>query len=277
MTDLPSRARQPSIDSSSQLKSSLIWSARLWFSTALIGQWIFVYYVAAHYLPKFWRYGLPGLSHTEMPGGYVPGDWLGNLAIAAHVVLAVLIIGGGPLQLIPTLRQRLPALHRWNGRLYLLACYVTALGGAYLVWTRGVPGGPLAPWAITLDALLIMLFGAIALRFAMKRQIAAHRRWALRLFMVVSAVWFFRIGLMAWFMLTGGVGIDIETFTGPFITFIYFGQMFVPLAFLELYFWAAKSPTLGPKLAVAIAILAATGVTAVGVFAATMGMWLPRI
>jgi uncharacterized membrane protein len=252
-------------------------SGVLWFLAAAIGQWIFVYYVAAYYVPVLARKGFSGLEQTTLPEGFVPGDGPGNLAIAFHLVIAIIIIGGGPLQLIPPLRKRFPAFHRFVGRTYMSAAVLTSIAGLYLVWTRSVPGGPLAPYAISLDAILIFLFAAIAVRFAMARKIDQHRRWAMRLFMVVSAVWFFRIGMMFWFMATGGVGIDTETFTGPFITFLYFGQMFVPLMFLEIYFRAQDHHATAPKIAATLLVLLATGVTAIGVFAATMGMWLPKL
>lgn len=252
-------------------------SGVLWFLAAAAGQWVFVFYVAAHYIPILARDGMPGLENTQLPDGYVPGDLVGNLAIAFHVLIAIVIIGGGPLQLIPQLRSRLPGFHRALGRTYMFAAVTTSLAGLYLVWTRGVPGGLLGHVAISLDAALIIAFAAIAVTFAIRRSIDRHRRWAMRLFMVVSAVWFFRIGMMFWFMTTGGVGIDPETFTGPFITFIYFGQMAVPLAVLQIYFNAQDARTAAPKLAAAALVLAATAVTAIGSFAATMGMWLPRL
>ena len=252
-------------------------SGVLWFLVAAIGQWIFVLYVAAYYVPFLAKSGLPGLEHTTLPDGYVAGDVVGNIAIAFHVIIAIIIIGGGPLQLIPALRKRFPAFHRGVGRVYMTTAIMTCTAGLYLVWTRGVPGGVLAPYAISLDAVLIFIFAAIALRFAVARKIDQHRRWAMRLFMVVSAVWFFRIGMMFWFMATGGVGIDVETLTGPFINFIYFGQMFVPLLFLEIYFRAQDHHAAAPKIAATALILIATGVTAIGAFAATMGMWLPRL
>ena len=124
---------------------------------------------------------------------------------------------------------------------------------------------------------LIIAFAAIAVRFAMKRRIDKHRRWAMRLFMVVSAVWFFRIGLMFWFMTTGGIGIDAKTFEGPFLTFMYFAQMALPLAVLQAYFNAQDGKAPGAKYAAAILVLFCTGITAAGIFAAAMGMWLPRI
>ncbi len=252
-------------------------SGVLWFLAAAIGQWIFVYYILGHYVPILAKKGLPGLDESTLPDGYVPGDVIGNIAIAFHVLIAVIIIGGGPLQLMAPIRNRFPAFHRLVGRTYVVVAILTSLAGIYLVSTRGVPGGPLAPIAINLDAVLIIVFAIIAVRFAMARKIDQHRRWAMRLFMVASAVWFFRIGIMFWFMTTGGLGIDTKTFTGPAITFIYFAQMAIPLAFLELYFRAQDSQHAGLKLSAALAIFLATGVTIVGVFAATMGMWLPRV
>ncbi len=252
-------------------------SGVIWFLVAAIGQWIFVYYVAAYYLPFLARDGLAGLGNSTLPEGFVAGDLAGNIAIALHVVIAIIIIGGGPLQLIPPLRKHFPAFHRMVGRTYMTAAVITSIAGLYMVWTRGVPGGPLAPYAISLDAILIFLFAAIAVRFAIMRKIDQHRRWAMRLFMVVSAVWFFRIGMMFWFMATGGAGIDMETFTGPFITFLYFGQMFVPLLFLEIYFRAQDSQSAGLKISATLLVLFATIITTIGTFAATMGMWLPRL
>jgi hypothetical protein len=252
-------------------------SGVLWFLAAAAGQWIFVYYVAALYAPLLARKGFPGLAETHLPHGYVPGDLAGNLAIAAHVMIAIIIIGGGPLQLIPQLRERVPWLHRYIGRLYMATAIITSLAGLYLVWTRGVLGGMAGHLAISLDALLIIGFACVALRFAIAREIDRHRRWAMRLFMVVSAVWFFRIGLMFWFMTTGGVGIDTETFSGPFISFWYFGQMALPLAVLEFYLRAQDAKASSPKIAAAIVVLFAAAATAAGVFAATVGIWLPRL
>ena len=252
-------------------------SGVLWFLAAAVGQWIFVYYIAALYVPLLWGKGLPGLAETHLPQGFVPGDDTGNFAIALHVVIAIIIIGAGPLQLVPQIRNRFKAFHRYVGRLYMTTAVITSLAGLYLVWTRGTIGGAIAQFAISLDAVLIIVFAGIALWFAVRRQIDRHRRWAMRLFMVVSAVWFFRIGVMFWFIATGGVGIDPETFTGPFLTFWFLGQMFVPLAILEVYFRAQASAAGSFKFATALLVFAAAGATGIGVFAATMGMWLPRL
>lgn len=248
-----------------------------WFLTAAIGQWIFVYYVAVQYIPVLTRDGLPGLENTALPDGYVPGDLMGNIAIASHVLIAIVIIGAGPLQLIPQIRNRFRAFHRYTGRIYMATAVITSFAGLYLVWTRGTVGGMAGHLAISLDAVLIILFAGVTLFFAVRREIDRHRRWAMRLFMVVSAVWFFRIGIMFWFMTTGGVGIDPETFEGPFLTFMYFGQMLIPLAVLQLYFNAQDSSHAVLKFSASLVVVLATAATAIGVFAAAMGMWFPRL
>ncbi len=253
----------------------LRFSGAFWLLVAAIGQWIFVAYVASSYIPLLAKKGLAGLKDAGSPAGYVAGDIIGNIAMAAHVLIAIIIIGGGPLQLMPQIRNRFPKFHRYLGRTYLTTAMITSLAGIYLVWTRGVPGGLAGHLGITLDGVLIIIFGGIAVRFAMARKIDQHRRWAMRLFMVVSAVWFFRIGLMFWFMTTGGIGINPETFEGPFLVFMYFAQMFIPLTVLELYLRAQDQRRAIPKLATALLVVAATGATGMGVLAATMGMWFP--
>lgn len=255
----------------------LRYSGITWFASAALGQWIFVFYVAFQYIPELAQFGLPGLANTTLPDGYVAGDMVGNLAIASHVLVAIIIIGSGPLQLIPQIRARFPSFHRYVGRVYISLASITSIAGLYLIWTRGVPGGMVGHLAISLDAILILTFGGLTINFAVKRQINQHRRWAMRLFMMVSAVWFFRIGLMFWFMATGGIGIDPETFEGPFLTFMYFGQMAIPLLILEAYFLAQGSKNSALKSSVAVGLFLATGVTLVGTFAATMGMWFPRL
>ncbi|MEN1727379.1 MAG: DUF2306 domain-containing protein [Pseudomonadota bacterium] len=252
-------------------------AVQLWFILAAIGPFIFVAYIVAVFFPPIAQSGLRGLEGMHLPSGFVEGDFIGNLASVSHVLMAAIVIGGGPLQLIPAIRQRFPVFHRCLGRSYLMTCMLSAVGGLYMTWNRSQIGDVISQLGISLDAVLIIVFGALALRYAMARQFSVHRRWAMRLFMAASAVWFFRIGLMGWATLTGGIGIDWDTFTGPFLYVLGFAQYLVPLAMLEWYFHVQRSQRAAMQVAFTLTLLLLTVYMSVGIFAATMGMWLPRM
>lgn len=252
-------------------------AARLWFVVAVMGQWMFALYVASFYGGSAVRGDLEAWNQV-LPHGYVAGDTVGNLVVAMHLLFAVVILAGGPLQLVPQVRARAPAFHRWNGRVYMLTAVVLSSGGLHMVWTRGAVGDVTQHVAISINAVLIMVCAAMAFRHAVARDLATHRRWALRLFLVVGGVWFFRVGLMFWLALNKGpTGFDPETFQGPFLTFLAFAQYLVPLAVLELYLRTKARAGVPGRFGVAAVLFVLTIAMGVGIVAATMGMWLPRI
>lgn len=252
-------------------------AAAFWFITLVVGQWLFATYLILFYGGTAMR-GEMHLWKEKLTHGYVAGDLLGNAAVAAHLLLGAIIMLMGPLQLIPKIRARLPVFHRWNGRIYLLSVALASIAGLYMLIVHGTVGGVVLVVAQSLDGVLILVFAVFALRAALVRDFAAHRQWALRLFMVVSAVWFFRIGLMLWLVIhQAPVGFDPTTFTGPFVTFVAFAQYFIPLFVLELYFRAQKSTLSHVQLAMAILLALLTLMMAGGIFGAFMGLWLPHL
>ena len=90
-------------------------------------------------------------------------------------------------------------------------------------------------------AVLIIIFSLLAWRYAVLGKLDIHRQWTLRLFLAVSGVWFFRVGLMFWVATTGGAGIEFESFTGPFLDIWSFAQYLLPLGILEPYFLAQRA------------------------------------
>lgn len=274
----------PRLDPARIADKALKASARLWFLVAVIGQWIFVFYIVAFY-------GTAAVQGDSEGLRYISGDTKGNFAMAMHLILAVIIIVGGPLQLIlgaiitgdgpfqrnPQIQARARSFHHWNGRIYLPTVFTTSIAGLYMVLTRGTVGGIVGEIGISLDAVLIMICAAMVLRYALAREIVTHRRWALRLFMVVSAVWFFRVGLWLWIFLTGGIGADFKTFTGPFLTFLFFAQYLLPLAILEVYLRTQDRAGAPGKLAMAGGLFVVTVFMGIGIFAVTTMSWLPRL
>src|SRR4051794_1285179 len=75
-------------------------TAQLWFIAAVLGQWAFLHYIVAFYDAAALRHDFAAWNrNTFLLKGYVPGDTAGNLAFAAHVLLAAIVTLGGALQL----------------------------------------------------------------------------------------------------------------------------------------------------------------------------------
>ena len=252
-------------------------SAAFWFVTAVIGQSIFAVYIAAFY-GRSAASGNFEAWNKVLKHGFIAGDTKGNLFLAAHLLLAFIITVGGPLQLIPKLRTRLPRLHRWVGRAYMVTAFILSFGGLYLIWSRiGIPGTSVVnAVAISINALLIVACGIMAWRYGMARKINLHRRWALRLFVVVSGVWFLRVGVMLWILIVGPAGLG-DNLTGPAGHVLNFVQYLVPLAALELYLRAQTSPSVRRRYATAGLLSLLTLGMGAGILMATFFMWMPHI
>lgn len=251
-------------------------AARFWFAAVVAGQAMFAFYILAFYGASTLSGDFAAWAKNEnLIRGYAPGDTAGNLAFASHVLLAAVITVGGTLQLVPQIRARAPAVHRWTGRTFFVSCILASLAGLFLVWSRDVAESRANALAISLDAVMILAFCGLAWRAAMARQIAAHRRWALRAFMVANGVWFLRIGMVAYgiFHTTTGIGPRM----GTFFDIWNFGAYLVPLALLELYFLAQARSSTGGRLAMAGGLTLATLVMSLGIVGAWFGMFAPTL
>lgn len=255
----------------------LVRAGGLWLLVAVAGQMIFALYVAAIYGGVLLGGG-PESWNRSPAQAYVPGDALGNLMFGLHALFALVIILFGALQLLPALRRRGPVLHRWMGRSYMVAAAILALGGMALIAWRGTVGSPAMHAGTISNGVAILICAGFAWFFARQRRFDRHRRWALRLFLCVSGVWFFRVGLMFWLLtFRAPVGFDAKAFTGPFLVFLAFAQYLLPLAVLELYFRARDGGTAAQRWGMAGLLCGLALMTAFGIFGATMGMWLPRM
>jgi hypothetical protein len=249
--------------------SFLKMAAATWYLFAVIGLSAFFVYVISNY-------GAAILSDDTSKGkaSFIAGDTVGNAFLLTHLSLALVVISGGLLQLLPSLRTRFPGFHRWNGRIFLMCAIACSLAGQYLIFTREIPGNLVMDLGTSSAGLLVLIFSVLSYRTARAKRFSQHRKWAMRLFLVANAGWFFRIGLMLWLVVNKGpVGIDMETFTGPALVFISYAQFLLPLAMLELYLRAQASRNNGLKLAVSGVIFIASLATLAGVGAASAMMW----
>ncbi|MGJ8662851.1 MAG: DUF2306 domain-containing protein [Marinicella sp.] len=254
-------------------------SAKFWFTTVLVGQAIFSYYIVMLYYIATFNQDLERFN-TVMPGGHIAGDSFGNAAVVLHVLFAAIITVGGLMQLIPIIRSQWPAIHRWNGRLYVTTAMIMSLSGMFMVITRyeKIVGGLIGHIAIMINGTIIVVCAVMAFKYARQRKFVLHRVWALRLFLAVSGVWMFRVGMMAWLSFHGGpVGFDPVSFSGPFLTALYITVYILPLFILEVYLRSHRSRSAVKKLVTTSMVVMISFIIMFGVFGATMGMWLPRI
>ncbi|WP_323761401.1 DUF2306 domain-containing protein [Maricaulis sp.] len=273
MSDTPaSSSRRPLFSPHSLLAGSGV----LWFAIAAAGQWLFAYYIIAAYIPRTASGEFERWNETGLINGYAEGDLIGNLGFISHVLLAAFVSIAGVLQLLPMVRRRFPTFHRWTGRSYMSVAVFLAVGGIILVWGRGTRMNDWAALGTTIDGLLILVTAGFTLRHAIARRIDQHRRWAMRLFVVVNGVWFIRVGYMAWAIASGGAGMS-RTMSGPADILMPYAAFLIPLVLLEFYQRARDSSSSAFKFTVAAAITTGAGVTALGIFGAWMMMWSPNI
>jgi uncharacterized membrane protein len=95
----------------------------------------------------------------------------------SHLLFALPVLFGAPLQFISELRQRAPVVHRTIGKAYVLGACVAALTAIYLGGTGQYEGSRLS---IVLTGLLWLFFTISAWRLAVARNYAAHRAFMIR-------------------------------------------------------------------------------------------------
>lgn len=271
----------PSIHSPAPAGSVATWALRwagvVWFLVAAFGQAAFIWFILAFYGARTAAGNFPAWNDKPLIDGYIDGDHAGNFVFAAHVLLASVVTFAGLMQLVPPLRRAFPAWHRWTGRTFLVIACFMALSGFWLTMVRGTSLSAISSVAIVIDGLLILVFAGLAWSHAVRRRFESHRIWAMRTFMVVSGVWFLRVGLMGWVIVNQGPVGMTQTLSGPADIVLTFGSYLIPLALLELYFRAGRGSHAGLKAFTAALVFAAAAFTAVGVFGTIALMWGPYL
>jgi hypothetical protein len=273
------------ISSNQTLLDTFTPSLRVWFSGAikwwiaavLIGQWIFGLYILVRFTMPWLLGDLNESQFSNMIRGYKNGEIFNNAILLLHIIPVMLISLSATFQLVPFIRNRFPAFHRWNGRLFLTIGFFGAISGLYMTWGIGSRFTALGAIGVTLNGLLIPAFVFYAWRTAIQKKFRLHRRLAVHAFILINGVWSVRLYLMAWFMVNpGGLG-NTRTIDGPADIAISFASYLLPMAVAELAFWAEKRNSPKSILIGSIFITLMAIITTVGVFAASTMMWLPRI
>ena len=171
---------------------------------------------------------------------FLPGATASNMSFALHMLTGALLTTLIPLQLIPGLRRRCPALHRWAGRILVSAAMIASVAGLIYIAGRGTIGGPVMDAGFALYGVLLAGAATGAILAARARDFARHRRWALRFLVLAMGSLVFRIHYIAWFIATDGIG-STQDLTGPFDRVQVFAFYLPYLALLELWMRGQKS------------------------------------
>ncbi len=244
---------------------SLKYTTMFWFLTTLVGQWFFFYYIIGFYGFSVINDNIEIWNRWEPMGSkpYLIGDFSGNLAFAAHAIGAGIVAFGGALQLMPKVRNSYPKFHKVNGYVYLITVLCLAVSGFYLVWIRDPEPIKLSGIGTTVNGFLILAFAYLTVRLAIKKDVASHRKWALRLFMVSNAQWTLRLGVFSYLVTGNLLGLK-PAFGDPFFAIWTFGCYLLPLLVLQIYFYAKEKGSSNIKLATSTVMIAITILMMIG-------------
>jgi uncharacterized membrane protein len=190
--------------------------ALVWISSGIFGLYIVAYY-GGHYVQG----DLAKWNGKMLPNLYEEGYPNAIRGVGLHFVAGGIILMLGSIQLVEGIRDRFLNFHRWVGRIYVVACIFTAIGGLMYILLKGTIGGPIMDIAFAGYGLAMLLSAVQAIRYARSKQIEAHRAWALRLYVLAIGSWLYRMyyGFMFFFDL----GWHRADFLAPFdITMNFF-------------------------------------------------------
>lgn len=257
-------------------RAVLRWSATalvatVWISATLFGLYILAFYAGALADGEMeaWNRVLPRLYERDTQAATV--------GIGVHFAAGGIILVLGCVQLIGAVRDRFPAVHRWTGRVYVVASLLAGVGGLTFIATKGTIGGAVMDAGFGLYGVLTVLAAVQTVRHARAGRMEAHRAWALRLFALAIGSWLYRMDYGFWIMLTDGAG-HAQNFTGPFdrvmAFWFYLPNLLVAEAFIRGRRASARPAV---RLASAFVLVVATCFLLLGTYYFTKIYWGPAI
>jgi len=132
---------------------------------------------------------LPGaVSSRKNPAAELDGAFTDRRTLTlVHILPGMLFMALGPLQFVRGLRSKYPEVHRWCGRIFLMASAVVGVTGLTLAFGKTI-GGVDEKAAIVLFGSFFLIALAKALRHALRQEFAQHREWMIRGYSIGLAV-----------------------------------------------------------------------------------------
>lgn len=259
------------------------WSARLfhyssralmittWLSCALFGLYILVFYAGALASHSAARW------NTSLPGLYSGSRTAATFGIGVHFAAGGVILALGFIQLLSVVRARVPALHRWLGRIYVTAAALAGVGGLLFIATAGTIGGTTMNIGFGLYGALMVFCALQTYRYARRRELDTHRAWAIRLFALAIGSWLYRMEYAFWFLFAHRIG-HTHGFHGPFDAVMAF-FFYVPNLLIAEAYLRGRSAQAAPaaKLVGAAVLSAAVCLLAIATYFFATKYWWPAM
>ena len=172
-----------------------------------------------------------GLFHRAL-------DHLGkqDLELYMHLYTAPIILVAGAILFLPGLRRRVPAVHRWAGRVYIATVLVTSI--ATLRLSLNETEGPMTVFGFATLSILWFATAALAWSRALQGRYSDHGRWMIRNYALTLTNVTFRGELHALLWL----GADFDLLYEPlrvlqFIPNLLFAELLIRTEFLTSSSW----------------------------------------
>ena len=273
---MPNTTTSASTKQTLPLKKFLNFSLATWLSVLIFAQLIFVSYLVLGYGLTAATSGWSTWNQLNN-SAYVENDMQSNLAYATHVLLAIAMILGGSMQMLPSVRNRFRKFHRINGRVVVTLACLISLAGMYLIIFRGTVGNLLMHSLTTFGGLMILISSFMSIKAARNKNFEQHKIWAIRLYLAANGVLFFRLIMFAWLSVFGTLGINIKDFTGVTVVCISISSYVLPLLIAEWVRYAKYTTNPVTIIFCGVLMLAISAVFLLGLFAISVGNWYPSV
>lgn len=245
--------------------------ATVWISAILFGLYILAFYAASLFNGNMEKW------NKVLPKVYEPHTRNATMSIGLHFAAGGIILVMGCIQVIRRIRELYPALHRWVGRIYVVASILASIGGLLFIFFKGTVGGTVMDIGFALYGILMFWCAIETIRHARGKNFQKHRVWALRLFALAIGSWLYRMEYGFWFLLTGRAG-HTSDFHGWFDYIMSFFFYIPNLIIVEMMVRSRnKESSAGFKVITSIILFFATAFISLGTYFFVTHLWGPAI
>jgi len=148
--------------------------------------WVFLIVFGGRFIIKD---ALPYFGFTEdILGRWWDFKW----SLIGHISGGILAIAIGPFQFWKAFRNKYLKVHRWLGRIYLVAILIASLSATNLAWTTALKIH--WTWALALQGLAFAWITTASMAYisVMRKRIQQHKDWMIRSYVVTFAFVTFR-------------------------------------------------------------------------------------